>query len=72
MRERIRVAIVCTGYIGQVHIEQLLRLPQLWIAGLVDKNRSPAWRSAQTQHNDGQESAKNSDRGHQIHLFSKG
>ncbi len=42
MRERIGVAIVGTGYIGQVHIEQLLRLPQLRIAGLADKNRNLA------------------------------
>ncbi|MCE5198739.1 MAG: Gfo/Idh/MocA family oxidoreductase [Armatimonadota bacterium] len=33
-----KVAVIGTGYIGVVHIEQLMRLPNVEIAGIVDKN----------------------------------
>jgi predicted dehydrogenase len=39
---RIRTAVIGTGYIGVVHIEQLLRLPDVEIAGVADKNTSLA------------------------------
>ncbi len=36
--KRYRVAVIGTGYIGVVHIEQLLRLPGLEIAGVADRD----------------------------------
>lgn len=39
MNHRIGVAVIGTGYMGQVHIEQLLRLPQVRVAGVMDANR---------------------------------
>ena len=37
-----RVAVIGTGYIGAVHIEQLMRLPNVIIAGIADKNSNLA------------------------------
>lgn len=36
--EKIGVAVIGTGYIGVVHIEQLLRVPNVRIVGVADKN----------------------------------
>lgn len=36
--KKYKVAIVGTGYIGVVHIEQLMRLPNVEVAGVADKN----------------------------------
>ncbi|MDD3926621.1 MAG: Gfo/Idh/MocA family oxidoreductase [bacterium] len=40
--KRYRVAVIGTGYIGVVHIEQLLRLPGLEIAGVADRDMNLA------------------------------
>jgi len=39
---KYRVAVIGTGYIGVVHIEQLMRLPNVEIVGVADKNRALA------------------------------
>lgn len=39
---KYRVAVIGTGYIGVVHIEQLMRLPSVEIVGISDKNRELA------------------------------
>lgn len=36
------VAVIGTGYIGVVHIEQLMRIPSVRIVGIADKNRQLA------------------------------
>ncbi|MFH2069243.1 MAG: Gfo/Idh/MocA family oxidoreductase [Candidatus Omnitrophota bacterium] len=41
-----RVAVIGTGYIGTVHLEQLLRLPNVVIAGIADKNSGLAVEAA--------------------------
>jgi len=33
-----KAAVIGTGYIGVVHIEQLMRLPSVQIAGIMDRN----------------------------------
>lgn len=35
---KLRVAVIGTGYIGNVHCEQLMRLPNVVLAGVADKN----------------------------------
>lgn len=40
--KRFRTAVIGTGYIGVVHIEQLMRLANVEVAGIVDKNTSLA------------------------------
>ncbi|MFH1903333.1 MAG: Gfo/Idh/MocA family oxidoreductase [Candidatus Omnitrophota bacterium] len=42
-----RVAVIGTGYIGAVHCEQLLRLPNVVLAGIADKNSNLASEAAQ-------------------------
>lgn len=37
-----KVAVIGTGFIGSVHIEQLLRLPNAELAGITDKNQKLA------------------------------
>ncbi|MEI6916565.1 MAG: Gfo/Idh/MocA family oxidoreductase, partial [Armatimonadota bacterium] len=37
--DKYRVVVIGTGYIGVVHIEQLMRLPNVEIVGIADKNR---------------------------------
>ncbi len=38
MMKKYKVAIIGTGYIGVVHIEQLMRLPNVEVVGIADKN----------------------------------
>ena len=45
--KKYRVAVIGTGYIGAVHIEQLMRLPNVVIAGIADKNAELASEAAQ-------------------------
>ena len=45
--KKYRVAVIGTGYIGAVHIEQLMRLPNVVIAGIADKNAKLASEAAQ-------------------------
>ncbi|MDD5678731.1 MAG: Gfo/Idh/MocA family oxidoreductase [Kiritimatiellae bacterium] len=40
--KRQKVAVIGTGYIGVVHIEQLLRLPSAELVGVTDKNQTLA------------------------------
>ncbi len=42
-----RVAVIGTGYIGAVHCEQLMRLPNVVLAGVADKNPRLASEAAQ-------------------------
>jgi len=44
--KKYRVAVIGTGYIGTVHIEQLMRLPSVSIAGIADKNSQLASEAA--------------------------
>lgn len=41
-----KVAVIGTGYIGAVHVEQLLRIPGAAIVGLTDKNKELARETA--------------------------
>ncbi|PIP16164.1 MAG: dehydrogenase, partial [bacterium (Candidatus Ratteibacteria) CG23_combo_of_CG06-09_8_20_14_all_48_7] len=45
--KKFRVAVIGTGYIGSVHCEQLMRLPNVVIAGIADKNARLASEAAQ-------------------------
>ncbi|MCX5642498.1 MAG: Gfo/Idh/MocA family oxidoreductase [Candidatus Omnitrophica bacterium] len=45
--KKYRVAVIGTGYIGAVHCEQLLRLPNVMLAGVADKNPRLASEAAQ-------------------------
>ena len=40
--KKYKVAVIGTGYIGVVHIEQLMRLPNAELVGVTDKNQALA------------------------------